>query len=97
MRNVKRFGARRGRIHFCIVRSRTGQDGGVEGAGFQGQRSGLRAAPLAVHGPPQKLLHVPRHVHGVVQVELSLAVQHGVTPKGAGQHNREATAHNVVP
>ncbi|TNN52792.1 hypothetical protein EYF80_037025 [Liparis tanakae] len=33
----------------------------------KGQGSGLLAAPLALHGPPQELLHVPRHVHGVVQ------------------------------
>lgn len=53
-------------------------------AGSEGQGSGLLAAPLALHGPPQELLHVPRHVHGVVQVELSVRVQHGVTPAEAG-------------
>lgn len=54
---------------------------------FRGSRSGLLAAPLALHGPPQELLHVPRHVHGVVQVELTFRVQHGVTPAEAGEQS----------
>lgn len=33
---------------------------------LKGQGSGLLAAPLALYGPPEELLHVPRHVHGVV-------------------------------
>lgn len=65
--------------------------GGRGGAGFvlvssqrgsEGQRSGLLAAPLALHGPPEELLHVSRHVHGVVQVEFLVRVQHGVAPAG---------------
>lgn len=46
------------------------------------------AAPLALYGPPEELLYVPRHVHGVVQVEVALRVQHRVTP---------ATGHRVEP
>lgn len=42
--------------------------------------SGLLAAPLALYRPPEELLYVPRHVHGVVQVEVSVGVQHRVTP-----------------
>lgn len=56
-------------------------------AGSEGQGSGLLAAPLALHGPPQELLHVPRHVHGVVQVKLSVRVQHGVTPAEPGEQS----------
>lgn len=48
------------------------------GAGWV--RSRLLAAPMALHGPSQQLLHVPRHVHGVVQVEVSLRIQHGFAP-----------------
>lgn len=68
----------------------SGGDGGVSFgvvAGSEGQGSGLLAAPLALHGPPQELLHVPRHVHGVVQVELAVRVQHGVTPAEAGEQS----------
>lgn len=56
-------------------------------SGSEGQGSGLLAAPLALHGPPQELLHVPRHVHGVVQVELAVGVQHGVAPAEAGEQS----------
>ena len=56
--------------------------------GLKGQGSGLLATPLALYGPPKELLYMPRHVHGVVQVELSVRVQHRVTP---------ATGHRVEP
>lgn len=46
----------------------------------RGQGSGLLAAPLALYGPPEELLHVPGHVHGVVQVEVSVCIQDGVAP-----------------
>lgn len=57
--------------------------------------SGLLAAPLAGHGPPEQLLHVPRHVHRVLQVEVSVCVQHGVVPgrrtrlTGSPENNNE--------
>lgn len=62
----------------------------------KGQRSGLLVAPLALYRPPQELLHVPRHVHGVVQVEVSVCVQHRVAPadtqrKGDTQKHKEET------
>lgn len=41
--------------------------------------SGLLAAPLALYGPPQKLLHMSRHVHGVIEVKVSVRIQHRVT------------------
>lgn len=47
---------------------------------LNGSGSGLLAPPLALHGPPEELLHVPGHVHGVVQVEVSVCVQDGVAP-----------------
>lgn len=34
--------------------------------------------PLTVHGAPQQLLHVPRHIHRVFQVKITLGVQHRV-------------------
>lgn len=48
--------------------------------GLKGQGSGLLAAPLTLYGPPEELLHMPGHVHGVVQVEVSIRVQHTVVP-----------------
>lgn len=48
--------------------------------GSNGQGSGLLAAPLALYRPAEELLDVPRHVHGVVQVKVSVRVQHWVTP-----------------
>lgn len=55
---------------------------------LKGQGSGLLAAPLALNRPPEELLYMPRHVHGVVQVEVSVRIQHRVTP---------ATGHRVEP
>lgn len=56
--------------------------------GLKGQGSGLLAAPLALRGPPEELLYMPCHIHGVVQVKLSVRVQHRVTP---------VTGHRVEP
>lgn len=56
--------------------------------GLKGQGSGLLAAPLALCGPPEELLYMPCHIHGVVQVKLSVRVQHRVTP---------VTGHRVEP
>lgn len=44
-----------------------------------GQGSGLLAAPLALYRPPEELFYMPRHIHGVVQVEVSVRIQHRVT------------------
>lgn len=55
----------------------------------KGRRSGLLAAPLALDGPPEELLDVPRHVHGVVQVEVSLRVQYRVTPATGQKPNKQ--------
>lgn len=68
--------------------------GNMRGAfvwGGKGQRSGLLAAPLALYGPPEELLYVPRHIHGVVQVEVSVCVQYWVTP-ATWQMSNKATA-----
>lgn len=54
----------------------------------KGQGSGLLAAPVALDRPPEELLHMPRHVHGVVQVEISVRIQHGVT--SATGHREES-------
>lgn len=54
---------------------------GGGGPGARPSRLGM-GDPLTVHGAPQQLLHVPRHVHGVIQVEVTLRVQHGVGAAG---------------
>lgn len=38
--------------------------------------------PLTVHGAPQQLLHVPRHIHCVFQVKITLGVQYRVRAVG---------------
>lgn len=57
-------------------------------AGLKGKGSGLLAAPLALYRPPEELLHMPCHIHGVVQVKVSVSVQHRVSP---------VTGHRVEP
>lgn len=55
----------------------------------RGQGSRLLATPLTLHRPSQKLLHMPRHVHGVIEVKVAVSVQHGVSPvKGSRDHSR---------
>lgn len=54
-----------------------------------GREAGSRlrvGEPLTVHGPAQELLHTPRHVHRVLQVEVPVGVQDGV---GAWERRRE--------
>lgn len=51
------------------------------GPGTRPSRLGM-GDPLTVHRAPQQLLHMPCHVHGVIQVEVSLGVQHGVGAAG---------------
>ena len=43
--------------------------------------SGLLTAPLVGHRPAEQLLHMARHVHRVIQVEVSICIQHGVSPE----------------
>lgn len=38
--------------------------------------------PLTVHGATQELLHVPRHIHRVFQVKITLGVQYRVRAVG---------------
>lgn len=56
--------------------------------GLKGKGSGLLTAPLALYRPPEELLYMPCHIHGVVQVKLSVSIQHRVTP---------VTRHRVEP
>lgn len=40
---------------------------------------GLLTAPLVGHRSTEQLLHMAGHVHRVVQVEVSICIQNGVT------------------
>lgn len=70
-----KWGKLGGRVHLVLSR-------------LMGQGSGLLAAPLALYRPPEELFYMPRHIHGVVQVEVSVRIQHRVTP---------ATGHREEP
>ena len=63
-------------------------------AGLTDPGSGLLATPLALYRPPEELLYMPRHVHGVVQVEVSISVQHRVTPVTGHRAEPDRTAHH---
>lgn len=45
-----------------------------------GSVSGLLAAPLVGHGPAKQLLHMTGNIHCVLQVKVSICIQHGVIP-----------------
>lgn len=65
--------------------------------GLKGQGSGLLAAPLTLHGPPEELLYMPGHVHGVVQVEVSIRVQHTVVPVTGHRALRMSSLSSALP
>lgn len=44
--------------------------------------SRLLTAPLVGHGPAKQLLYMAGHVHRVIEVKVSISIQHGVTPEG---------------
>lgn len=52
-----------------------------EAPGTRPSRLGVRD-PLTVHGAPQQLLHVPRHVHGILQVKVTFRFQDGIGAVG---------------
>lgn len=65
-------------------------------------RSGLLTAPLVGQGSAEQLLYMACHIHGVLQVKVSICIQHGVTPdrttaeskaqhKGASQRSVHCT------
>ena len=46
---------------------------------LQVSASGLLAAPLVGHRPAKQLLHMTGHIHGVLQVEVPIWIQHVLT------------------
>lgn len=52
-----------------------------EAPGTRPSRLGVRD-PLTVHGASQQLLHVPRHVHGILQVKVTFRFQDGIGAVG---------------
>lgn len=77
-----------GRAHPLSPGTETRTQHSPRSAGARGKGAGACLSrlgvgdPLTVHGAPQQLLHVPRHIHRVFQVKIALGVQHRVGAAG---------------
>lgn len=51
--------------------------------------SGLLTAPLAGHWPAKQLLDMAGHIHCIIQVKVSISIQHVITPEDQQQRKAE--------